>query len=147
MKKTLTWIILLDKGRARAVEHDGHRLAVVPDITFDGLGKEARDIEADRPGRTHDSHGPGRHAMEPHTNPKDVEAKAFVGLVADKLAAAQAQGRFDRLVLAAAPEALGLLRDALSAPVKERVIGELDKDLTKTPVADLGPHLDGILIV
>ncbi len=40
--------------------------------------------------------------------------------------------QFDRLILAAPPRTLGILRKSLSSHATERVIAELDKDLTKS---------------
>ena len=54
---------------------------------------------------------------------------------------------YDRLVLVAPPTALGDLREALSDPVRSLVRAELDKDLTKIPVAELPSHLGAVLPV
>ena len=56
-----------------------------------------------------------------------------------------AAGAFDRLIIAAAPTALGSLRAALSEAVGKTVTGELPKDLTKTPTNDLASHFDGLI--
>ncbi len=47
-------------------------------------------------------------------------------------------GSFDRLVIAAAPTALGDLRPALSDGVKDSIIAEMPKDLTNIPTARTG---------
>lgn len=54
---------------------------------------------------------------------------------------------YDRLVLVAPSSALGDLREALSDSVRSLVRAELDKDLTKTPIAELPEHLDAVLAV
>ena len=54
---------------------------------------------------------------------------------------------FDRLVIAAAPAALGDLRPALSEEVRRAILAELPKDLTKVPTARLAEHLDGVIAV
>jgi protein required for attachment to host cells len=54
---------------------------------------------------------------------------------------------YDRVVLVAPPTTLGDLRAALPAAVREAVSAELDKDLTKTPVAELPRHLGAVLAV
>jgi protein required for attachment to host cells len=45
------------------------------------------------------------------------------------------------LVVAAPPRTLADLRHAFHADVKGRIIAEIDKDLTKHPVADIENHL------
>jgi protein required for attachment to host cells len=102
---------------------------------------------ADRPGRTFDSAGHGRHAMEPPTDPKRVEQHAFFTEVAERLEAAARGGKFDRLVLVAEPRALGELRRLLAPAVAAKVSAELDKDLTHLPPAEIGERLGGVLAV
>ncbi len=149
MKKTITWILLADTGRARVVSNDGpgHGLVEVPDCSFESLGKGDKDLGTDKPGRAFDSAGAGRHAIEPHTAPGEVESKAFVDLIVQKLDEAAKAKRFDRLVLSAAPHALGLLRAALPKSLAAKVTGELAKDLTKTPLLELPKHFKDLLLV
>jgi len=59
----------------------------------------------------------------------------------------QSQGKFDRLVIAAAPAALGDIRPALSDQVKETILAEMPKDLTNIPVPKLAAHFDGLIAV
>jgi protein required for attachment to host cells len=47
------------------------------------------------------------------------------------------------LVIIAPPRALAELRRAIHADVKARVIAEIDKDLTKHPIAEIERHLTG----
>lgn len=50
-------------------------------------------------------------------------------------------GDYDRLVMIAAPRMLGDLRKCLSERVQNRVVAEVDKDLTKMPEAELKSEL------
>ncbi len=59
----------------------------------------------------------------------------------------RADKTFDRVILVAPPATLGDLREALSDHVRAAVYAELDKDLTKTPVAELPQHLGAVLAV
>jgi protein required for attachment to host cells len=56
-----------------------------------------------------------------------------------------AEKAYDRLVIVAPPKALGDLRAALSEQVKPHVYAELDKDLVKTPTAELPQHLGAVM--
>jgi protein required for attachment to host cells len=56
-------------------------------------------------------------------------------------------GAFDRLVLVAAPQALGDIRKAMSGQLAEAVYGELAKDLTKVPNNELAKHLGEVMAV
>jgi protein required for attachment to host cells len=90
------------------------RLQEVEDLVHGAARTRARDLSADRPGRSFDSHGQGRHAMEPETDAKRHEAEVFAKQVADRIERARIEDEFDELVLIAAPEFLGLLRKSLS---------------------------------
>jgi protein required for attachment to host cells len=62
-------------------------------------------------------------------------------------AARSPRGRGEReaksLILVAPPRALGVLRQALSTPLRSAVRGEIDKDLVKLPVYEIEKHLAG----
>ena len=66
-----------------------------------------------------------------------LEAQSFARRVADLLAEALRQKRFDELRIVAAPRFLGLLRKELDGHVKAAVADELSKDLIHESNADL----------
>jgi protein required for attachment to host cells len=70
-----------------------------------------------------------------------LEAKSFARRVADHLAEACRERRFDELTIIAAPRFLGLLRKELDASVREKVVCELDKDLIHEADADIAARL------
>lgn len=95
----------------------------------------------DAPGRAFDRAGPGRHAMDREVTPKKQEAVVFARELARRLAEAESSGRYQRLVIVAAPRFLGHLRACLPDRVKRRVVTELPKDLVKQDVATLRQSL------
>ncbi|MNL27888.1 Protein required for attachment to host cell [compost metagenome] len=131
------------------LEHSGpgKGLATVKGLDWSIPPLQTQDINADRPGRSFSSVGPGRSAMEPKTDPADHREAEFVRSVAGILDEKAKSGAFDRLVIAAAPIALGNLRKAMSEHVKKTVVAELNKDLTNVPTPQLDRHLDGIIAV
>jgi protein required for attachment to host cells len=145
MKAVRTWILIADSERARVLQNNGpgHGLAAIDDMSFSTPHLEARDIMADRPGRSFDSTGHTRHAMEYSSDPKRLHEITFMKSVADALAANA--GRYDRLILVAAPRALGDLRQALAKQVHDKVTADLDKDLTNIPEAKLAEHLASVI--
>ena len=145
MKNPLTWILVADGAKARILRSDVQGIARDPVKTFEGSTARSRDIASDRPGRAFDSAGIGRHAMQPPSDPHEHEEARFLRGVAAYLEQANTEHAFDRLVLVAAPKALGTLRAALSKPLAAKVAGELNKDLTQVPVHDLGNHLGGVI--
>ena len=147
MKKTITWILVADAAQARIFENDGPGRGLKPpfDRDFVGLDLPSRDLVSDRPGRSFDRAGPGRHAMEPPTDPKRKVKQDFAKYMASVLNEAAEHARFDRLVVVAPPKVLGDLRNAYGSHVTSRLYGELAKDLTHTSIQDLPSHLKDIL--
>lgn len=149
MKKTVTWILIADGTQARVLENTGpgKGLASVKGLDWSIEPLQSQDINSDRPGRGFASTGSARSAMEPKTDPAQHREAEFVRSVAAALDRKAKEGAFDRLVIAAAPIALGNLRKALSEHVKKTVVAELDKDLTNLPTPNIDKHLDGIIAV
>ena len=85
--------------------------------------------------------------MEYASDPVQVRERRFVEKLARALDEKYAEGRFARLVIAAAPTALGDIRPALGEAVRGAILGELPKDLTNVPAARLGEHFDGLLAI
>jgi protein required for attachment to host cells len=85
--------------------------------------------------------------MEYSSDPVHVRERRFVEKLAEVLNEKQQQGKFDRLVIAAAPTALGDIRPALSEQVKETILAEMPKDLTNVPMPKLAQHFEGLIAV
>jgi protein required for attachment to host cells len=151
MKPTITWIVIADGNRARVFEHQGpgKGLAEIRDLRVEQEPLRAGEIMADKPGRSFSSvGGPGaRSSMEYASDPVQMRERRFVEKLARALDEKYAEGRFARLVIAAAPTALGDIRPALGEAVRGAILGELPKDLTNVPAARLGEHFDGLLAI
>ena len=148
MKPVRTWVVLADGARARVLLNEGPNkgLREVMNAESETARLAGRDLMADGRGRVFDSAGQGRHAMEPKTDPKAVEEEKFLRDVVRILERGARDGDYDRLVLCAAPRALGELRGLLPKAVQDRITAELPKDLTNTPIQDLGRSLEGALV-
>jgi protein required for attachment to host cells len=147
MKPTRTWVLIADGAQARILENDGpgKGLHAVDGCVFHGDHASTHEIVSDRTGRTHSSVGPGRSAIEAHSDPHRELKKKFAHQLADVLASRLREKAYDRLVIVAAPSALGDLRAAMSEQVRAKVTGEVTKDLTKTPDGDVATHLKDVL--
>ncbi len=149
MKPTTTWILIADGARARIFANlgPGKGIETVDGGEFGADHRPDRDIVSDKPGRSFESVGDTRHAYEPRHDPHRELKRAFSEELAAMLDEKLAAKAYDRVILVAPPAMLGDLRAALSAHVKGAVYAELDKDLTKTPVAELPQHLGAVLAV
>lgn len=147
MKPVRTWIVIADGARARVLQNNGpgKGLEALPDLMLEGEHLRAGEVMADKPGRTFDSVGTGRHAMEPPTDPHEALKVQFAQHVADTLE--QRADGYDRLILVAPPAALGHLRKSLASGVAGKIVGELGKDLTHLPNTDVPDHLNHLLVL
>ena len=137
------WIAVADAARARVLKADSPtgELQEIESYAHPEGRLHERDLTSDRPGRSFDSAGQGRHAMEEPQRPKEHEADTFARQLAQRLEQARTEHRYDHLILIAAPAFLGRLRQHLSAETAACVTLELDKDLTRTDVTALRKHL------
>ena len=143
-----TWILIADGARARVLEQEKDYAALEPAFENEelaGTTAQSKEIASDRPGRSFDSGGEGRHAMEPSTDPQRYAKYEFARDLAELLEKAANEHRFERLVLVAAPKALGNLRELLPKTVRGKVTAEIDKDLTNVPRQELPKHLAEVL--
>ena len=147
MQKTTTYVLIADGARARLFVVEERTAVLKPALgqEFIGTNLPSREIASDRPGRSFDSAGSGRHAMEPPTDPHRHAERVFAQEVAAVLEDARRRNEFQRLVVVAPPKALGDLRGVFSDALRNRVIAELHKDLTKVAIHDLPSHLAEIL--
>jgi protein required for attachment to host cells len=72
-----------------------------------------QDLESDKPGRSFDSHGQGRHAMEPRQEARDGSRQRFVSFLTEALVREHSKDPLDELVVAAPPHLLGMLRQSV----------------------------------
>jgi protein required for attachment to host cells len=127
------WILVADSSRARIFTTESSKAPLVELKEFDHAESRMheRDLTSDLPGRSYDSVGQGRHDMEPSTAVKEIEAQAFAREVAEYLESSVKQKRCNRLVIAAAPAFLGLLREIVSQRIRSIIRYEFDKNFTQ----------------
>lgn len=137
------WVIVADSASAKifSVAAPTAQLKEVETLEHPEARMRAQDIDADRPGRSFQSAGHMRHGMERSSDVKKQEAGAFARQVAARLDSARMQNDLDKLILVAAPEFLGLLRDQLSAETRNLVQAEFDLNLTGMKPSEIRAHL------
>ena len=85
--------------------------------------------------------GAPNKAYQPAHTPEQIEAERFARDIAAYLLQAQREGRFHRLVIAAAPQCLGTLRAQLDPHLLPLLQLEVAKDYTQDSAQELGRHL------
>jgi protein required for attachment to host cells len=142
----VTWVVVADGSRARFFELTTDRRKHRTLQEFDAMvAPEHRlreaDLTSDRAGRTFDSKGRGRHALEPPHKARDQATDAFARRLAEHVEDARIAGYIDKLVLIAAPRFLGQLRSRLSEKALALVVHSIDKELTTATCDEVAGYL------
>jgi len=138
-----TWILVAHRGGARIFENKGpgKGLNLLHDIPHPEGRLKNKDIGADKPGRSIDSHGPGRHSLSSEQEPTAHVTEQFAKQLSTMLDDGRHQQLYGKLVLVAEPRFLGSLRAALSTPTAALVMATVGKDLGSVELHNMPKHL------
>lgn len=140
------WFLLADGRRARVLVEQRRGAALqTPDEWVLQISEDELYEPQDRPPRSFDRVGGGRHAMDKGRSLHQQEEENFLKRVAERVAEADKHKQFDHLVIAAPPRALGTLRELLPASVQSRIRAETPKDLLDEDVPKLRQRLTELL--
>lgn len=141
-----TWIVTANNGRARiyAQKEANSALLEVEDLVNPSQRGRVSDIDTDQlgqlaAGKSIKSVGGAlpQSGYEPNQTPLEHQAELFARSVCDYLLQAYTENRYKKLILAAGPEMLGLLRKLLDKQVTNAIKQELNKDYTQVSPHDL----------
>ncbi|WP_212523962.1 host attachment protein [Actibacterium sp. MT2.3-13A] len=137
MKSVRTMVIIANDGVARFLENTGNgeglqEVKVIKEAPEEGY--------SDFPGRSQASSGTARHKFERPTSEEEHARNLFAAEIVKTAAKLWADNSYNRLLMAAPPKMLGVLRVRLEAPLDDALSGDLDKDLTHVSVHDLPGH-------
>ena len=143
MAKPIIWVLVADAARARLFQVEQPQQILTPALGEELIGSNlrSREIASDRLGRSFDSGGQGRHAMEPPTDPARHAQGEFARDVVRLLDEKRESGSFERLVVVAPPQFLGDLRSVMPQQLQAAVAAEVAKDFSKLPLHELQDHL------
>ncbi|WP_219320818.1 host attachment protein [Methylovirgula sp. HY1] len=132
------WIVICDGRKALLFENAGDE--EFPNFktreVLEHKSEANRDIDADKPGRVHESATAGRSAIE-QVDHHDLEETAFLAQVSKRLDELVAGGEVRHLVVVAPPRALGAIRKTYSAGLRAAIRTEIDQDLVKMPIDEI----------
>ncbi|BAO43602.1 host attachment protein [Thiolapillus brandeum] len=143
----ISWVLAADSSHAKILQADNRAtpLVLVEEMEHPEARMKNADFYSDNAGRSFDSGGQGRHAMEPEVDAKSTEAQRFARTLCDRLRQAATDGRYDKLYVLAAPAFLGILRECLDDNVKGRIAGEVPKDVVRQTAEDIRKKLPDFL--
>jgi protein required for attachment to host cells len=134
--------VIADGGHVRFVRPAAdYDLRTVEAIDSTSVHRKTHELVSDRPGRAFESAAFARHAYSPRIDPHLKEKQRFAHLVAERINADAASGRFNELVVVAPTDILDEVTDDLASAARAALRGTLAKDLVKVPDHLLWPHL------
>jgi protein required for attachment to host cells len=98
---------------------------------------------SDRPGRAFKRAGTNLRSGVEDTDWHDLEQHRFARQVAAAMEKLVRERKAKALVVVAPPRTLADLRVAFHSDVRDRIIAEINKDLTKHPIHEIERHLVG----
>ncbi|QUS35458.1 host attachment family protein [Falsirhodobacter algicola] len=130
-----TWVVVADGEKALFMENEGD--GQYPVLRVRRLETHEnppdRDQGTDKGGQIGNGRGGTGSAMD-QTDFHQLEKDRFAHDLAQTLYKLAHAGRFDRLILVAAPQTLGAIRPELHKEVQDRIVGEIAKSLTSMPI-------------
>jgi protein required for attachment to host cells len=132
------FVVVADGRKMLFFRNDGD--AAYPNLVVERVREQdnppSRDQATDAPGVAFSSNGPGRSTYE-ETDFHQLEEDRFAAETADRLRKRALANNFEKLIVVAPPRTLGELRKHYHKEVSDRLIAELDKDLTGHPVKEI----------
>ena len=140
---TTTWILSANRSNASLFESDwpGKSMRRLQDISHPKGRLQNKDINTDKPGRSFDSMGQGRHSMGSDQDPIDHVAQQYASELAELLNKGRLSNAYEKLVLIAEPKFLGILRAALDKNTALLVVKSINKELLDVKEEDLEKYL------
>jgi len=137
------WILVADQSRARLFSQSFKNGGLTELESFANPEGRAhnRDLETDQPPRVYKSFSAVRHAIEPQTSTKNKVIERFSRQLSDVLELGRVNHQYDQLVLIAPPKFLGILRSELNKHVQEKVVVQVNQELTTATAEEIQLYL------
>ncbi len=127
---TGAWVVVADGGKARIFSNVGKDGAI---SLQQACVVEPKDLDND---------GPSGH-VPAEASASHIDEATFAKQLANRLNLAALKHEYAHLVLIADPQTLGQMRPQLHVETTRRMVGELAKTLTNSPVDDIEKSLRG----
>lgn len=139
MNKSISLLVIADSHEAKIFEKIGDKNF---DLHLVSKLEAELDSDHEKPGRTFNSSGSVRHAIEPHTDRRQVEKHKFAEKISHTLIELEKVNRFDGLIILASHKMLAELDHVLSDQLKHKITHRLAKDLIDFTTTDLKEYLE-----
>lgn len=131
-------VILVADGRKRLLlrnEGDAEALNLTVLNAVEEPASRTRDMVTDSPGRSFAPNSGG--GAFPSADAHEIEGLRFAADTADVLSRGVLSGEFSELIVMAPPKTLGNLRKHYHRDVENRIIREVGKDMTGSPIGEI----------
>lgn len=138
MKKPISLTIVASSQDAKFFEKTGAQNSdyrLIREITAE------LDSEHEKPGRTFSSTGSVRHAIEPHTDRRQVEKHHFAEKISENLLELEKSGQYEEFSLIASHAIMAELDKTLSNQLKQKITHKLAKDIVGFSNQDIKEYL------
>ena len=133
-----TFVVVADGEKMLFFRNEGD--AQYPQLELERKRKQDnppnRELKANQAGRSFASDSARRSKVD-DTDFHQLAEDRFASETADLLYKRAHDGDFEKLLVVAPPRTLGELRKHYHKEVEDRLIGEIDKDLTGHPIAEI----------
>lgn len=142
MNKPTSLLVVADSHNAKIFEKIG---AKVFDLNLICEMEAELDSGHEKLGRSFNSTGSIRHAIEPHTDRRQVEKHDFAKRISDKLLEIEKEKHCDSLILIASHKVLEEIEETLNDQLKKKVTNKLAKNLIEFTHNELKEYIENSL--
>ena len=138
-----TWVVVADSEKALFLRNEGDSEYLHLQVVRDKMEQENppnREQAANRRGRFNDGPNVHRSAVD-DTDWHQLAKERFAKDISERLYELAHKGRFEKIVICAAPMVLGEMRKDMHLEVTDKIVGEVDKNLTNLPLHEIEQHL------
>lgn len=140
----VTWFVVADGGHARVMAHSPIGYTPISAMDSISASRDSHDLGGERPGRSVESVGSTRHAIEPRVDRHQQAKLDFATAIAEVINDPVSGAAFAELVLVAPAKIATAIKSGLNAHSRAKLVAEYHKDLCKLGEADLRERLSQI---
>ncbi len=137
-----TWVLVASRDEVRIFERQGlGKLLLTWDVGNPSGRLKNQDIESDRHGASTDNRMRAQHSLSTEESARERQLKGFFREAISSIHRSFIEHGADRLVIAAEPRLLGIIRDLLPAELRRALSQEIPKDLWHEQAAEIEARL------
>lgn len=142
MSKQASWVVVADAARARIFSLMDGELTPQDVLTHPESQMHTGDLRTGGKGESIESHGAAARQADPQVSTMEKHAERFAKEIAEYLRLARTKNYFERLIIVAAPQELGRMRDNLDSATAALLEKSIDKNWAQHDSHEIGKLLN-----